>query len=94
MTIRIIEISDGYHDSSYFFENGRVLTQDNKEFINFLSKPHSEEYIIKTIHFDDIDADSEDFKILEKFEILIEQEQRKKEFEKIWQIYFNNYMED
>ena len=58
--IKALVLDDGYHDKDVvmFYENKSLLRVSLAYFINIhLSVPHSEDYQVRTIHFEDIEDD-------------------------------------
>ena len=58
--IKALVLDDGYHDKDVvmFYENKSLLRVSLAYFINIhLSVPHSEDYQVRTIHYEDIEDD-------------------------------------
>lgn len=56
--IKVLVLDDGYHDKDVvmFYENKGLLRVNLAYFINIhLCVPHSEDYQIKTVHYEDIE---------------------------------------
>lgn len=56
--IKVLVLDDGYHDKDVvmFYENKSLLRVNLAYFINIhLCVPHSEDYQIKTVHYEDIE---------------------------------------
>ena len=56
--IKVLVLDDGYHDKYVvmFYENNSLMRVSLAYFINIhLSVPHSEDYQIKTAHYEDIE---------------------------------------
>lgn len=65
---RIIIFNDGYHTPTCVSENKDYFYGEDK-LIKFLCKPHSQEYVTKTIHYEYFDSTAE-VKEIECFENL------------------------
>ena len=58
--IKVLVLDDGYHDKDVvmFYENKSLLRVSLAYFINIhLSVPHSEDYQIRTVHYEGIEDD-------------------------------------
>ena len=84
--IRVIAIDDGYHEPSYFFENGFAILHCEDEFINMMCKPHTEDYHLYKIFIDWFEEDEEIYGFIESFERMT-YEQIQKNFQKLYDIY-------
>lgn len=93
MKIRIISISDGYHEPDFYFEDGRCV-YDEEELYKILLAPHEEHYTISKIWFDDIDEDEspEDFSFVGNYDDDVPH--NTENFEKLYKIYKKIYDED
>ena len=84
----IICLDDGYHEPHYYFQFGRdIYTREHM--MNFLCKPHKEEYIILTIYYDDIEETTDECTFI-NFETM-NRKDRIKNFEKLVGIYYDTY---
>lgn len=89
MVKMIFECTDGYHDSSYFFEDGTNI-EGEKNFIEFLCKPHEDFYIFRTIHYDDLEQ-GEDEIIYQSFDQMNKYE-RRNNFDNLIYLYNKYYI--
>lgn len=88
----VFEITDGYHEPDFYFEDGNVLN-GYEEFINFLCMPHSDTFIFRRISREDFDEDSEEDIFLDSF-VRGEYEQRIEKFHVLVELYAKTYVED
>jgi hypothetical protein len=87
----VICLDDGYHEPYYYFQFGSKYSR--MHMIDFLCKPHKEEYIILTVYYDDIDQTIEtdaDCILIEEFGAM-SQKDRIKNFDKLVKIYYGIY---
>ncbi len=90
--MKIIEITDGYHEPTYYLENETEI-HERDEFLNFLCKPHSEKYKVYTIYCEDLEEIS-----LTQYELVanygtLKYPNNKENFKKLFSIYQKNYEE-
>lgn len=68
--IKVLVLDDGYHDKEAIVDCGDCLIKMSLAyFINiYLSVPHSKDYYIKTVHFENVEIDTNNsaFNILDK----------------------------
>lgn len=72
--VKVLILDDGYHEKEVIVDcgNDTLLKMSLAYFINVhLSVPHSEDYYIKTVHFENVETDvnSSAFNILNKIKI-------------------------
>ena len=81
----VICITDGYHEPTYYFDDGLdIYTQE--EMLRILCQPHQTNFVMLTIHFDDIDEDDDDYIFLNSFEYMSKKE-RIENFNRLLELY-------
>lgn len=57
--IKVICITDCYHEPSYYFENGFAISHSQDEFLNMVCKPHTEDYWLFKLSIEDFEAEED-----------------------------------
>ena len=85
----VICLDDGYHEPHYYFQFGRDK-YSKMHMMDFLCKPHKEEYIILTIYYDDIEQTTDECIFIGEFETM-NRKDRIRNFDKLARIYYGTY---
>lgn len=87
MLIKVICVTDSYHEPSYYFENGSSIYHSEDEFLNMMCKPHTGDYSLYKLFIEDFgtEEEEENYNFIASFEDMT-YEEIKSNFPKLYQI--------